>query len=314
MTLPNQSIIEFGINANIIVVAAVVILGLFWVFRKSESPSHLMRIRAFQFWWASWFMWLFAWGAIKFDKEILILVFDNLNTVCLLLMYFVLTRGEEYSVKRSFTDFFKVIASLTIIYGVLYWMFSYNVKIAIAIHHISSLSFGLFTPLLIGWGFRLRFNTNLMLYVGAAYGFMQPFIFNIHSETISNAVIKEQLTEVQPTFDLLLAFLKIVWAVLSFNILYNAKTTTGNLVAETVPKPYGVSEFFKRWNRDMIFYTFLLVIVFIVLIVFLIQKELSAGNELLQNFSRAVCTVGAVVGIIAFVVTLITKLATRSDK
>ena len=90
---------EFGIYTNLTLTLIVTLFGIYWLFRPTRRSAY--RYRAYCYWWLSWLAWVLAWSLILLQEkfslrlQIPILIFDNLNSIFLIAVYFTLTRGRD---------------------------------------------------------------------------------------------------------------------------------------------------------------------------------------------------------------------------
>lgn len=289
----------FGTVTNLAVSGTVIVFGLAWIISKKISKKSF-RFRTYVFWWASWLAWVLAWSILLLKElynnkspeiDILVLGLDDLNAVFLILTYFALTRGNSYSFKLGILHGIAVVASLLLAYGTLYIVFHNAFELAYELHKTWSLCLAVFAPILVGWGFHLRFEIRIPLAVGFVYGFAQPIVYAIElpSKIIGVAPIIE---EIKPVISLILAFLKILWAVVCVRILYSAKGKGSNLVGAV---PNSEFRFWRgRWPHDVAAYTVLLIVVYIGLTVYLTQ-----------GFSRYLGDLGLAIGIVTALIAVL---------
>jgi len=312
---------DFGTYANLIISSCVVAFGLFWLLKKPLDDSQKLRIRSFQFWWASWLMWVIAWSLLTYKSsltqnevpnwvEIGVLIFDNFNTVFLVLMYFVLTRGNSYSTRRGYFDLLRLTFSLGIFYCLLYLVFGEYIDFAKSIHHTWSLSLGVITPILIGWAFKLRFNTRLVLYLGVLYGFMQPLLFTVQLKLDLDGELTEYLKRIKPVIDLLVALLKVFWAILCVKVLYSGFSHSKSLISSSHNKSF---LFRKNWNPHLKIYSLLLLGVFIVLILYLVFRYATEYTKVIGDFAASISIVTGAITIFLFFMWILDRIEKKEN-
>jgi hypothetical protein len=294
----------FGIYTNLILTITVTFFGIYWFFRpKFQIPY---RRRAYAYWWCSWVAWVFAWSLIlikqnwNFSKsnililEIAILIFDNLNSICLIAVYFILTRGQDLTSKQARMQTFKIALSLATIFGAFYILFWHDSVFAYDIHKTCSLCISVFTPVLVGWAFNLRFKTSTALMVGCLYGFIQPIVYATELRALGQDVYKtfdlslciqvfdvnfcnriqdlirfeEGLKSYRPIVSMTVGLLKVVWAITCTKILSSSRASSDNLIMIEKSKP---SRFIEEWWPSVALHATLLTAIYIVLLILVVQ-------------------------------------------
>jgi hypothetical protein len=181
--------------------------------------------------------------------KIVTLVFDNLNSVFMVLVYFVLTRGNEFDTPRIKAAFSQICGTLALGCVILY-LLSPLIGLAFAydVHRTWSLCLGVFAPMLIGWACSLRYNTLLVLVVGFAYGFMQPLIYATELSTApSDAVLG--IAAFKPVFAMTLGGLKVLWAVVFMQVLAHGVPSDESLIASKTGVRF---HFFRHWEKKVL--------------------------------------------------------------
>src|SRR3712207_1974333 len=96
---------HFGTVTNLVISVSVTLYGLMWLREGDLGAPHRFQTLAYRCWWASWLSWALAWSLllvaaligkdpIPLELKIVTLAFDNLNSVFMILVYFVVTRGN----------------------------------------------------------------------------------------------------------------------------------------------------------------------------------------------------------------------------
>ena len=234
----------FGIGTNLVISLLVTIYGGFaWLpFQKAKysvTSAQAFRQNSYLWWWLSWLCWtlLWLWTGIrqlisKSDLTVLKipdLVLDNLNCICLVLVFMIISRGDGFGRRKIFLAFTQVAGSLTVGFAILYalshWL---TLDFTYGIHNAWSLCMSAAGPILVGWAVYLRFNSVSVLAIGFVYGFIQPVAYAFDLQTVSKPI-----GQYQPVVDITLAGLKILWAVVFMQILAHGEASGVSLVAET---------------------------------------------------------------------------------
>jgi len=134
-------------------------------------------------WLMGWIIWAILWGvASTFQFQpgdrwsILVSLLSDLNTVCFILTYIGITRGQEFFPTQY------------LLYGLLLIVAVGGIDIALLrfpegkgglnvgpiLQERWSLALSMLSPILLGWAFRLRYATIWVLVAGVAYAFLQP--------------------------------------------------------------------------------------------------------------------------------------------
>lgn len=251
---------------NLIVCFIVVGLGavLLYIFDQKWKGKYRFLYRAFTWWWLSWISWVAAWLSIKFSflrqdiQEVLSLVLSDLNAIFLLLIYFTLTRGNQFRLKDALYRSSVIILALAISFWSLR-LYIPSSPIANELQQSLELCLGVIATMLLGWAFALRFNTNVVLGVGFVYSFLQPIAYMTIFHTEDRVRLFPQLFITAIT---VLAFMKIVLATVVTWYLMQEPETTENLVKESKSRSY--LKLFRGKTKVLELQTFILVGLFVV--------------------------------------------------
>src|SRR5262249_5268235 len=140
---------HFGIAANFVISFLVTLYGAFVWLPRSKETTRVTTVAGFRYrcyvcWWISWLCWtlLWAWTGIRqwigsadsIPLKIPDLVLDNLNSICMVLVFLTITRGDGFGRRRILLTFLQVGGSLTAAFVILYaltpWLelsFSYGI-------------------------------------------------------------------------------------------------------------------------------------------------------------------------------------------
>lgn len=134
-------------------------------------------------WLMGWVLWAILWGVastLRFQPgdrwSILVSLLSDLNTVCFILTYIGITRGQEFFPTQY------------LLYGLLLIVAVGGIDILLLrfpegqggsnvgpiLQERWSLALSMLSPVLLGWAFRLRYATIWVLVAGVAYAFLQP--------------------------------------------------------------------------------------------------------------------------------------------
>jgi hypothetical protein len=187
---------------------------------------------------------------ISIGLKILTLVFDNLNSVFMILVYFVMTRGDGFDKPKIHAAFKQIAGSLVLGCTILYLLSPLiSLNFAYDVHRTWSLCLGVFAPMLIGWACHLRYNTLLVLDVGSAYGFMQPIIYATELTTVQSALTQSPLSSYKPVIAMTLGGLKVLFAVVFMQVLVHGSARGDSLI---VSRPAIRFHFFRRWEKKVL--------------------------------------------------------------
>lgn len=305
---------QFGDWANLSVSVAVTVFGLYWLgeFRRRERPSFIYRTYAY--WWASWFAWVLAWTVLLlrarkvFDNyfsdlqiDTAVLLLDNLNTLCLLLVFLSLIRGRDYTVRRARIDFVRLAVSLGLAYYCIYFtvgFLNHNMLLAYTLHMTWSQALGVFSPIIVGWAVSLRFGTRRALMVGFVYGFMQPIVYATQFLANEDAHFAQTLAMIRPLIAMVLAFMKVVWAIVCTKILWCLPCGDQDLVPK---EPSLLQPLDKRWQQGVTVHALSLIVVYVGMLVILVRKYLATRYaESLTSLAFALGVIASFVGILQF--------------
>jgi len=213
-----------GQLTNFIVSVLVLLYGTFaWLHLHRQELR--FRDRAYFCWWLSWLCWVVAWLFLLSIPEspwrrVLTLSADNLNTIFLVLVFLILTRGDKFAGRQLVAAFLRISIPLAIATVPLYRLAS-TPDFALGVHATWSLGLSVAAPVLVGWAANLRFNTWLLLAVGIVYGFAQPFVYGAELHVTGLQGIN------QPVVDMAMAALKVIWAIAFVQVLHTDSKITG---------------------------------------------------------------------------------------
>lgn len=297
---------ENGALANFIIVLIVSLYGIYWLFNRSRVAELEFRRRAYRYWWCSWAAWTVVWYLLYRKStypnqndfipslDIPVLIFDNLNSIFLLVVYIVITRGREVTARQAGTLVVCIILSIGILYGSVYFIFNYFYvvpKFAYEIHRSFSMCIAVFTPILVGWAFNLRFKTSVVLVIGCLYGLIQPVIYATELNTFQQSEYQEfqiGLANIKPAVAMITGLLKVAWVIIFTRVLENAKASSENLI---LTEKTNISHIWKGGSFSVRLHSIVLIAVYIVLL-----------SALTQNYNAFITTFGAA---FAFVMTII---------
>lgn len=210
--------------------------GLLRLAEKYPSGEYRFLFRAFCTWWLSWFAWVALWALLAFGQgdTPLVSMLSNVNTVLLVLTYFGVTRGKEYSVAHYLITGVQAFLVAVFIdlgfYG--FGLFAGYKPIVENLQTQWSLALSVIGPLLFGWACSLRFGTSSVLIVGLIYAALQPFAYE--------AILPRQGTTTG-TWAVaalaILALLKVAYACAGLACFGIRPRTADNLVQPTAPLP-----------------------------------------------------------------------------
>jgi hypothetical protein len=328
--------VDFGTYTNLALSLAVTLYGIYWIFRPTVRIDY--RYRAYCYWWCSWLAWVLAWSLILIKQgirsdalnnslnyipilETFILIFDNLNSIFLITVYFILTRGRDLTASQARIQTFLIALSLAIAFGAMYLLFylNGNVKFAYEMHRTCSLCISVFTPILVGWSFNLRFKTSAALMVGCIYGFIQPIVYatelpkinptefpqrciidlqavcatqlkTLCVELTTTCEFEKNINGIRPIVTMIIGFLKVVWAITCTKILSSAYASSKNLIVAEESEP---SSFWKRWWPSVSMYATILISIYFVILISAIMKFY------IQELGSFAIAIGVITGIIS---------------
>ena len=294
---------DFGTIANVSLTSTVTVYGLYWLQRYKDTQY---RFLAYKYWWMSWAAWVLAWLLIWLKQTVLdaatlkqhvlrfdlpILAFDNLNSVFLIVVYFAITRGRDYGEKQARALAIRLTVSLVIGYAALYGLFWRYPTFAYEIHRTCSLCIAVFTPVLVGWAFQLRFKTSIVLMIGSLYGFIQPIIYATELRSGQQGEFSELIENIRPVVTMIIALLKVTWAVASTKILCSARASDRNLIErDTLP----AAQVLTGWWPSVALHAALLVAIYLGLLIMLVLR---LGHDKLTPFGTAVGVITGVSGL-----------------
>jgi hypothetical protein len=205
------------LNAGICVVVAF--SGLFFLLSllgKPDQDSHeyLERrrernfvFRAFACWVLSWFVWVVLWILETFIwtnlSKAVSLGLSDCNTILIILFYFGLTRGRTYELRRYVIHGIALFLIVLFIIGGLY-LLGGSIDAGFKLHVKWSVALSMFSPLLVGWAIKLRYDTDWAIVTGSTYAVAQPLAYE--------ALFGDALADKGDAVLIVLALLKILWA------------------------------------------------------------------------------------------------------
>jgi hypothetical protein len=290
---------HFGTITNFVISVVVTLYGLIaWLRDRDLGTGPHFRHLVYRYWWASWSCWVFAWGVllmaaltgseVSIGLKIVTLVFDNLNSVFMILVYFVITRGDHFDKPKIHAAFKQIAGSLALGCIILYLLSPViTVGFAYDVHRTWSLCLGVFAPMLIGWACHLRYNTLLVLDVGSAYGFMQPIIYATELTTVQSSLAQAPLLSYKPVVAMILGGLKVLFAVVFMQVLVHGSSTGGSLIANKTTIRF---RFFRRWEKKVLGHALVLGSAYCCLLIALVGvyadglRELATGLGIVGGF------------------------------
>lgn len=310
---------EFGTYTNLTLTFIVTLFGIYWLFRPINPAPY--RYRAYCYWWCSWLAWVLAWSLILLQQksslrlQIPILIFDNLNSVFLIAVYFILTRGRDLTSSKVRLQTILIALSLAIAFGSFYLLFQQNIVFAYEIHRTCSLCISVFTPILVGWALNLRFKTSVALMVGCLYGFIQPIVYATELSALGQGVFNQPLDlgkcyqlfeqvrcnqinrivelnkileSIRPIVAMTVGLLKVVWAIICTRILSNAYAPPDNLIVVEKTQPFSFMQ--DKWWPSVRLHATILIASYIVLLILLVLLYLAQ----VKNF---IIAIGVITGV-----------------
>lgn len=219
------------LNAGVCVVVAFTgLLFLLSLLGKPDQDSQesLKRkreqsfiFRAFACWFLSWFVWVILWILETFIltnlSKAVILGLSDCNTILIILFYFGLTRGRTYELARYVIHGLALFFIVLFIIGGLYWIGG-GIEGGFKLHVKWSVALSMFSPLLVGWAIKLRYDTDWAIVTGSAYAVAQPLAYE--------ALFGDALGDRGDAVLIVLALLKITWATaITYFIGFNPVTS-----------------------------------------------------------------------------------------
>lgn len=254
-----NTVTHFGTVTNFVISTSVTLYGfLAWLRNRDPRAEPRFRPLVYRYWWASWSCWVFAWGVlliaailgsnqVNIELKIVTLFFDNLNSVFMILVYFVMTRGDEFDKPKINAAIKQIAGSIALGCAILYLLSPLiTLSFAYEVHRTWSLCLGVLAPMLIGWACHLRYNTLLVLVVGSTYGFMQPLIYATELATTQSSAAQSLLMSYKPVVAMTLGGLKVLFAVMFMQVLVHGSSMGESLI---VSKPNIRFHFFSHWER-----------------------------------------------------------------
>lgn len=291
----------FGTVTNLSISLAVTVYGLLAWAREhsSDLSSSPFRRCAYLCWWASWLSWSLAWATIlvagicasdSLYLRIPVLVFDNLNSVFLILIFLTITRGDAFGTAQIRLAFAWIVTSLggctLLLYFLSRWL---GLSFAYEVHRTWALCLSVISPILVGWAFNLRFNTLSALAVGFVYGFIQPVVYS--TEIHAPGPIADAVERLRPVTAMTLAGLKVTWAIVFMQVLALGVATGSSLVED---KPLREFKLFKGWTKKLAGQAITLVVLYTILLVWMFVYYVSS----LEKFAVALGIVGGIIALL----------------
>ncbi len=234
-----------GITTNLLLSLSVVAYGLFaWARESSPLGQTPFKRRAYLCWWTSWLAWVIAWTLILtmthadlngyMPLKIITMIFDNLNSICLIILFFVLTRGDDFGRRDILFAFAGITCPIAAAVVVLYIVVGgISPDIGYQMHFTWSLCLDIITPMLVGWGVYLRFDTLVPLGVGFTYGLLQPFVDTAELGLPATVGLMNPYNSI---ITMLTGGLKVVWALVFMHVLAYGADSGRNLVKPSTDK------------------------------------------------------------------------------
>jgi len=294
----------FGTATNLSISAVVVIYGAFvWLYQDTSERwvSTPYKRQAYVYWWVSWLAWVLAWALIltagmthraeSFYFKIPILTFDNLNSIFMILVYIILTRGDAFGRSRIRQAFMWIFGTLVACTAPLYAASKLlGLSFAYEVHSTWGLCLSVVSPILIGWAIHLRFRTISALAVGFVYGFIQPIVYVAEQLQAGSPDIARVVDSLRPVIAMTLGGLKVTWAIIFMQILVLGVAEGTSLVEDTRVEKFRV---FRGSPRRLIGHTLLLLIVYVVLLIVMFMHY----TPQLTEFAVALSIVGGFIGL-----------------
>jgi len=299
---------EFGTWINLIITLTVALYGVYWLLSPGvplEQATVAYRYRAYCYWWCSWLAWVFAWSLLLLKQfyqvppgkyilglEIPILIFDNLNSILLMIVYLVLTRGSTLTSREAGIRFIQMVLSATVFFLMLYSVFSAldDREFAYEIHQTCSLCVAVSTPFLVGWAFRLRFKTTVVLTVGCVYGFIQPIVYATQLHVFQQGSHENTIIFIRPIVAMMVGGLKVVWAITCTKFLSSAHASARNIIREETRE---APSLFEQWWPSVSLHATILIFIYSTLLIWLLIKN----KDNLGSFGLAI---GILTSVISF--------------
>lgn len=187
---------------------------------RRHAPLRKYRRRAFLLWILFWTIMAAAWLLVTLGQDQLnsraasigVVAMDNLNAIVLIVIYFIITRGNRFQRKEIAWTFSSLALGLGTYIAALYLLFPSEPEIPKRLHEALSLCLGFFSPVVLGWAFNLRFGTSSVLVLGVAYGLFQPLIYAAEVSSIEKIDRYLALNGAKVPISMTIAFLKVAWA------------------------------------------------------------------------------------------------------
>jgi hypothetical protein len=208
--------------------------GVLRLAEKYPQGEFRFLFRALCTWWLSWLAWVVLWAclAVGYRSTPLVSILSNLNTVLLILTYFGLTHGKDYSVAHYVITGVQALLVVGFI-DLGFYLFGLLPGQALVVNHLQtnwSIALSVIGPLLFGWACSLRFGTTAALIVGLMYAALQPFAYEAVREEAS------KVTWVVAALAIL-ALLKVAYAAAGLACFGVLPQTAANLVQPAAALP-----------------------------------------------------------------------------
>jgi hypothetical protein len=225
--------------------------------------------------------------------KIAILVFDNLNSIFMILVFIILTRGDGFgptNIRLAFTWICGTLIGCTApVYSLSGLL---GIKFAYEVHSTWGLCLSVVSPILIGWALHLRFRTISALAVGFVYGFIQPIVYAAELQNAS-PVITHVVNGLRPAIAMTLGGLKVTWAIVFTQVLALGLAKGESLVEDSSVEKFHL---FRGSTKTLVGHTFVLLFVYAVLLVFMFVNYARA----LEEFGIALGIVCSLIGLFDF--------------
>lgn len=227
---------NFPALANFVICALVTLSGLYWLRRFSQHDNeNRFLFRAYLCWWLSWVVWTATWALLAFTRLIethqrTILALSDLNTVLLITVYFIITRGNTYKPLVAAIEFVYVCLVLASGYGIFFLFFPERFD---DLQMGWGLCISALSTLLVGVAFSFRFKTRAVLAIGFAYAFSQPLAFEAILHSTARHGDSLSAAHALAAFKFTLAILKVVWATVVTVYFTQVPVTRADMVVES---------------------------------------------------------------------------------
>jgi hypothetical protein len=180
-------------------------------------------------------VWTATWAILAFTRLIethqrTILGLSDLNTVLLITVYFVITRGNTYKPLLAVIDFVYVCLVLASGYAIFFLFFPERFD---DLQMGWGLCISAISTILVGAAFSFRFKTRAVLAIGFAYAFSQPLAFEaiLHGTALHRD--PPSAVHALAAYKFVLAILKVVWATIVTVYFTQAPVTKADIFVES---------------------------------------------------------------------------------